>query len=127
MNCNGITKLSVLCVSLFMVSGCTYHKAMNEQGKRQAIIEANLAQENQVAANQEIEKSKLEKELLSLKSEISYIEQEIAKIKAKTKKVKLDNSKKAQKDYKNQLAMLEKTKVDLKKDISEKEKILALL
>ncbi|MCD9519608.1 hypothetical protein [Photobacterium phosphoreum] len=127
MNCNGITKLSVLCVSLFMMSGCTYHKAMNEQGKRQVIIEANLAQENQVAATQEIEKSKLEKDLVSLKAEILSLDQEIDKIKAKTAKVNRDNKKKAQKDYQNELAMLEKTKIDLQKNISEKEKILAIL
>lgn len=127
MNCNGITKLSVLCVSLFMIGGCTYHKAMNEQGRRQAIIEVNLAQEKQVMTKQEIEKLKLEKDLVLLKSEILSIDQEIAKIKAKTEKIKLDNKKNAQKYYKNQLSMLEKTKVALKKDISEKEKILAVL
>lgn len=127
MNYNGITKLSVICVSLFMISGCTYNKAMNEQGRRQAIIEANLAQENQVAVIQEIEKSKLEKDLVSLKAEILSLEQEIAKIKAKTAEAKRENKKKAQKDYQNELSMLEKTKIALKKDISEKEKILSVL
>ncbi|PSV13368.1 hypothetical protein [Photobacterium leiognathi] len=127
MNYNGMIKLSMICVSLFMISGCTYHKAMNEQERRQAIIEANLSQENQIAAKQEIEKVKLEKEVASLESEILSIDKEIAKIKARTEKIRLENKKKAQKDYLNQLAILEKTKISLQNDISEKQEILSTL
>lgn len=127
MNRNSIIKLSVFCASLFMINGCAYYKAMDIQKQRQAIIVANLDQESNVTKVQEIEKLKLEKDIVSFESDVSTLDKEISTIKAKTKKAKYNNMKKAQKAYNKRLKVLMNKKLALKKDISKKKAIIEIL
>ena len=127
MNRNSIIKLSVFCFSLFMINGCAYYKAMDIQKQRQAIIVANLDQESNVTKVQEIEKLKLEKDIVSFESDVSTLDKEISTIKAKTKKAKANNMKKAQKAYNKRLKVLMNKKLALKKDISKKKAIIEIL
>ncbi|WP_367971477.1 hypothetical protein RJD38_20000 [Vibrio scophthalmi] len=66
---------------VFMIlSGCTYHKAMDEQSRRQAIIEKNMENEYKISNMQSKEKSNLEMEVTKLKRDLFALDAEIESI-----------------------------------------------
>lgn len=127
MNINSISKILLLCCTLFMVNGCTYHKAMNTQTDRGKRINTDLYEEKNRKIEIENERAALEAQLYSLNSELSKLDREIEEVKIKTEQATALNKKKSQQDYENQLATLQRKKASLENDIREKQKLIEVL
>ncbi len=121
MNIKNISRILLITSVLFVMSGCTYHKAMDVQHKRQEIINANLGIEQDKKIQNENEYKELQAELADLKAEVSGLDREMAKIKARSQST---NKEKAQQELNQQLAMLKKQKASLEKEIAEKQKLI---
>lgn len=126
MNYNEKAKFLIVFMSLFLMNGCTYYKAMNAQEQRRAIIESNLVKEYDISKKQVNEKLQLEKVNL-LKSQVSNIDKEIQELKYRNRRVKSDNMKLARREYIKQLEKLKKRKIELQNSIKENTETLGVM
>ncbi|HIF9207041.1 TPA: hypothetical protein ACX6QM_000243 [Photobacterium damselae] len=127
MNYNEKTKFLIVFMSLFLMNGCTYYKAMNAQEQRRAIIDANLVKEYDISKKQVSEKLQLEKKVNLLKAQVSNIDKEIQELKYKSRRVKSDNMKLARREYIRQLEKLKKRKIELQNSIKENTETLGVM
>ncbi|MGL6316950.1 hypothetical protein [Vibrio sp. WXL103] len=115
-----IRLIMTVCCLLMVMSGCTYSKAMEEQQRRQDIINANINKESNERAVKEAEKIALEKQLSVLTTEVGALDKEIAQIELKQEQERSKNQQQVQKDYDKLLAQLKHKKEGLEKDIQSK-------
>ncbi|WP_305370470.1 hypothetical protein [Photobacterium leiognathi] len=120
-------KFLIVFMSLLLINGCTYYKAMNVQEQRRAIIEANLVKEYNISKKQVNKKLQLEKKVSLLNSQISNIDNEIKELKYKSRRVKSDNMKLAHSEYIKKLEKLKKRKIELQKNIKENTATLSVM
>ncbi|RXJ72882.1 hypothetical protein CS022_13625 [Veronia nyctiphanis] len=117
-------KFIFIILTIIIIPGCTYHKAIDIQNERMNLINTQFSVEEKNKINNENERVILLAELKSLTQEVERLELEIKEIQKLNRESQAANVKKSEEDFNKKLSILLNLKSSLEKSIHEKKELI---